>query len=164
MPRGDRLLIGFLCSVILFPILEEYAQVERCLGSPFGVLRGDSLLVSFHCPSILSPILEEYAQIEGCSRSSLRMPRGNNPLVGFHCQVVLALPIKDGTPVECCPRFSLSGSLLMCIFSYRTLRVAGWLSGRFFSLLVRFVPTLLNLIIALSAAFLLWREGISHFC
>src|SRR5918995_1824326 len=128
MPRGDRLLIGFLCSVILFPILKEYAQVKRC------------------------------------SRSLLRMPRGDRPLVGFHCLVALALPIKDGTPVECCPSVSLSGSLLMCILSHLTLRVAGGLSGRFFSLLARFVPGLLNVIIALSAAFLLWREGISHFC
>src|SRR5919112_1972250 len=117
MPRGDRLLIGFLCSVILFPILKEYAQVERRSGS------------------------------------SLRVPRGNHPLVGFHCQVVLALPIKDGTPVECCPGFSLSGSLLMCILSYLTLRVAGGFSGRFFCFLARFVPGLLNIIIALTAAF-----------
>src|ERR687889_1428827 len=89
MPRGDRLLIGFLCSIILSPILKEYAQIERRSGR------------------------------------SLRVPRGNHPLVGFHCQVVLALPIEDGTLEESCPRFSLSGSHLICIVPYRTLRLAG---------------------------------------
>jgi len=74
------------------------------------------------------------------------------------------LPIKDGTPEKCCPRLSLSGSPLKCILSYRTLRLASGLSGRFFSPLTRFVPGVLNVVIALIDAFLFWRTGISQIC
>jgi hypothetical protein len=65
----DSLLVGFLCPSVLSPILEQHAQVERCLGCPFRVLRVDRLLVSFLCPSVLFPLLEEYTQVERCSRS-----------------------------------------------------------------------------------------------
>jgi hypothetical protein len=85
----------------------------------------DRLLVGFLCQVVLSHLLKEYAQIEGCSESSLRVPQRNHPLVCFLCQVILALSTKDGTPVECCPRFNFSGSPLMCILPYRTLRLAG---------------------------------------
>jgi hypothetical protein len=80
--------------------------------------------------------------------------RGDYALVGFHCPLVLALPIKDGTQVECCSRFSLSGSPLICILSYRTLRLAGGLSGRCISPLTCFVPGVLNVVITLTDAFL----------
>jgi len=83
-------------------------------------------------------------------------------LVSFLCPIVLALPIKDGTQVECCPRFSLSGARLICILPYRTLRLAGGLSGRFLSPLTRIVPGVLNVVIALIDAFLSWRTGISQ--
>jgi hypothetical protein len=82
------------------------------------------------------------------------VPRGDYPLVSFHCPIVLALPIKDETPVECCPRLRLSGSRLMCILPCRTLRSAGWLSGRFFGPLTRFAPGVLNVVVALIDAFL----------
>jgi hypothetical protein len=48
--------------------------------------------------------------------------------------------------------------------SYRTLRLASGLSGRFFSQLSRFVPGVLNVVIALIDAFELWQTGIPHFC
>ena len=82
------------------------------------------------------------------------MLRGDYALVSFHCPLVLALPIKDGAQVECCPRFRLSGSPQNCILAYRTLRLAGGLSGRFFSPLTPFVPGVLKVVIALIEAFL----------
>ena len=48
--------------------------------------------------------------------------------------------------------------------SYRTLRLAGGLSGRCISPLTCFVPVVLKVVIALTDALLLWRKGISHFC
>jgi hypothetical protein len=48
--------------------------------------------------------------------------------------------------------------------SYRTLRLAGRLSGRFFSPLSRFAPGVLKVVIVLTDAFLFWRTGISQIC
>jgi hypothetical protein len=48
--------------------------------------------------------------------------------------------------------------------TYRTSGLAGELSGRIFSQLARFVPGVLNLVIALTDAFLLWHKRISHVC
>jgi hypothetical protein len=47
---------------------------------------------------------------------------------------------------------------------YRTLRLAGELSGRFFGPLARFVPSVLDLVTALTGAFMFWRKSISHVC
>src|SRR5215204_995832 len=124
----------------------------------------ERLLIGFLCQVVLSALLKEHAYVERCSRGSLCVLRGDYALVGFHCPLVLALPIKDGTQVECCPRFSLSGSPLICILSYRTLGLASRLSGRFFSPLSRFVPGVLNVIIALIDALLMCQTGISHIC
>jgi hypothetical protein len=52
----------------------------------------------------------------------------------------------------------------MCILPYRTLRLAGGLSDRFFSALTRFAPGVLNVVVALIDAFLLWRRRISQIC
>ena len=55
--------------------------------------------------------------------------------------------------MERCPRSSLSDSRLIRILPYRTLRLAGELSDRFFGPLTRFVPGVLDLEIALTGAF-----------
>jgi hypothetical protein len=47
---------------------------------------------------------------------------------------------------------------------YRTLRLVGELSGRFLGPLARFVPGVLDLVIALTSAFVFWRKRISHVC
>jgi hypothetical protein len=138
------------------------SQIAHSLRRNLGMSGIDRLLVSLLCQVVLSPILEEYTQVERCSRSLLWVLRGDYPLVCFHCPIVLALPIKGGTQVECYPRLRLSGSRLICILPYRTLRLAGGLSGRFFSLLTGFVPGVLKVVIALIDAFLLWR--ISQIC
>jgi hypothetical protein len=52
----------------------------------------------------------------------------------------------------------------MCILPNRTLRLAGGLSGQFFSPLSRFVPSVLKGVIVLIDAFLFWRTGISQIC
>jgi hypothetical protein len=52
----------------------------------------------------------------------------------------------------------------MCTLPYRTLRLAGGLSGRYFSPLTRFAPGALNVVVALIDAFLVWRSGISQIC
>src|SRR5215204_468255 len=124
----------------------------------------ERLLIGFLCQVVLSALLKEHAYVERCSWGSLCVLRGDYALVSFHCLLVLALPIKDGTQLECCPRFSLSGSPLICILSYRTLRLAGGFSGRFFCPLTRFVPVVLKVVIALIDAFLLWLRRISHIC
>jgi hypothetical protein len=90
--------------------------------------------------------------------------RGDYPLVSFFCPIVRTLPIKDGTQVECYPRFSLSGSRLIRILPFCILRLAGGLSGRFSIPPTRFMPGVLNVVIALTDVFLLWRKGISHIC
>jgi hypothetical protein len=52
----------------------------------------------------------------------------------------------------------------MCILPNRTLRLAGGLSGQFFSPLSRFVPSVLKGVIVLIDAFLFWRTRISQIC
>src|SRR5215203_3533356 len=128
------------------------------------MLRVDRPLVGFLCQVVLSDLLQEYAQVERRSRCSLRVLRVDRLLISFHCTSVLALPIKDGTPEKCCPRLSLSGSPLNCILAYRTLRLAGGLSGRFFRPLTRFVSGVHKVVIALIEAFLMWRSEISQIC
>jgi hypothetical protein len=114
---------------------------------------------------MMAPFLSPAKSTQHTSRGSLCMLRGDYPLVGSLCPIVLALPIEGGTQVECCPRFSLSGSRLICMVPYLTLRLAGGLSsGQFFSPLTRFGPSVLNVVIVLIDAFLLWRRRISQIC
>jgi hypothetical protein len=126
--------------------------------------RVDRPLVSLLCEIVLSALFKEYTQVECCSRGSLSVPGVDRPLVGIHCHVVRALLVKDRTQVESCPSSSLSGSRLICMLPCRALRLTGELSGRFSGPLARFVPGVLDLVIAPTDASLFRRKRISHVC